>query len=158
MQRRQQLMVDRSGKDLHHPVQGLRRGEAQAVYEAAGGAGLFQVLAQLLASAVYDQHLVVGPGQPCDARGNLLPLGSLFQKRPSDFDNQLHWKLSGAVVRDQGSPAVSSRPNMTFRFCTACPAAPFTRLSMQLTTTNRRPSGPSVQWMSQKFEPLTSRS
>src|SRR6185295_14973940 len=38
---------------------------------------------------------------------------------------------------DTGSPTVSSRPRARLAFCTACPAAPLTRLSSALTTTAR---------------------
>ena len=37
----------------------------------------------------------------------------------------------------QTSPSCSGRPSMTFMFCTACPDAPFIRLSMTLMTTIR---------------------
>src|SRR5437660_4120449 len=51
----------------------------------------------------------------------------------------------------QSRPAFSSHPCMTFRFWTACPAAPFIRLSRHETMTRRCPSGASANPRSQKF-------
>src|ERR1019366_8350863 len=92
-----------------------------------------------------------------DALGNPQPFHRVFEERPVDFDYQFHKKNPRFAPSHYSSPAASSSPNMMFMFCTACPAAPFTRLSMQLITTSRLPSLPSEQWMSQKLEPLTSR-
>ncbi len=52
------------------------------------------------------------------------------------------------------SPRVSGSPSIRFMFWIACPAAPFTRLSIADTTTTRSP--PHTSPMSQKFEPRTS--
>lgn len=49
------------------------------------------------------------------------------------------------AVKNQGlsptsiNPAVSSKPHIRFMFCTACPAAPFTRLSITDNTTTVSP-------------------
>src|SRR5262245_9009552 len=53
------------------------------------------------------------------------------------------------------SPAVSSTPHITLKFCTADPAAPFTRLSITETTTARPVAGSTFQPMSQKFDHAT---
>ena len=53
--------------------------------------------------------------------------------------------------QSQSRPSVSGNPRTRFRFCTACPAAPFTRLSMQLTTTPRRVAWSYFTPMSQKL-------
>src|SRR5438309_8069289 len=45
----------------------------------------------------------------------------------------------------------SENPKARFMFCTACPAAPLSRLSRQLMTVTRLPSGASANPMSQKF-------
>ena len=52
------------------------------------------------------------------------------------------------------SPHVSSSPRATFMFCTACPAAPFTRLSMAEVTTTWPKASAAVTW--QWFVPMTS--
>src|SRR5262245_19392435 len=52
--------------------------------------------------------------------------------------------------RCHSSPVVSSMPSTAFMFCTACPDAPFSRLSMTDTTT-ARPEESTRQPMSQKF-------
>src|SRR5437660_335481 len=49
----------------------------------------------------------------------------IFQQGAANFDN----------FRHEASPAVGSHPNIRLRFCMACPAAPFTRLSMAETIT-----------------------
>ena len=51
---------------------------------------------------------------------------------------------------------VSSMPSITFMFCTACPAAPFQRLSIAANASTR-PSGDAVAWIRQKFVSRTSR-
>ena len=52
-------------------------------------------------------------------------LGRIFEEGPADFNNPGH----------QARPAEGSHPNMRLRFWTACPAAPFTRLSSTDTMT-----------------------
>src|SRR5262249_16261926 len=49
----------------------------------------------------------------------------ILKKDSPDLDNRCH----------EVSPNVGSHPNMRFRFCTAWPAAPLTRLSMTETIT-----------------------
>lgn len=49
---------------------------------------------------------------------------------PTLASSSLDYGYTGAMSR----PAVSGSPMARFKFCTACPAAPFTRLSRQLTT------------------------
>src|SRR5688572_4401029 len=61
-----------------------------------------------------DRHLLV--------RSELKPV--------FDLDHRSH-----GFVPTSSKPVFSSRPNMRFMFCTACPAAPFTRLSMAEKTT-----------------------
>src|SRR5262245_16604612 len=53
-------------------------------------------------------------------------------------------KPDGGTVGDQASPFASGRPNMTFKFWTACPAAPFSRLSRAATTRARLPFEPVI--------------
>src|SRR5699024_2111382 len=53
-------------------------------------------------------------------------------------------------------PVFSSIPSILFIFCTACPEAPFTKLSMTETTVTRFVRSSYVKPISQKFEPYTS--
>src|SRR4029079_5505388 len=54
-----------------------------------------------------------------------------------------------------GSPAVSGQPSARVRFCTACPAAPLTRLSRAEKTTTR-PGAASWTEIRQSLVPTTS--
>src|SRR5205807_6486451 len=54
-----------------------------------------------------------------------------------------------------GSPAVSSNPHIRFMFWTACPAAPFTRLSTAAATTAVPVRASSPTPISHTFAPLT---
>src|SRR5207245_4283125 len=56
----------------------------------------------------------------------------------------------------RGSPSSSGRPVIKLRFCTACPEAPFTRLSIAEKTTACLVPGTEAQPMAQAFVSLTS--
>ena len=58
----------------------------------------------------------------------------IFQRGASDFDHDRHC-----------SPSSSPHPYIRFMFCTAWPAAPFSRLSMHEISTSRRPSSASAK-------------
>src|SRR5438309_6434424 len=74
-------------------------------------------------------------------RRNSEALADLFEKLG-------HWILrptgQGTMARCE-RPIVSSNPNMIFIFCTACPEAPFTRLSITESTTSMSP--PFGRWI-----------
>ena len=55
----------------------------------------------------------------------------------------------------QPGPAVSSMPSARFIACTACPPAPFTRLSITTITWISRPSGELTAWMCASLVPTT---
>src|SRR3990167_5365778 len=57
---------------------------------------------------------------------------------------------------DHPSPSSSLNPHMIFMFCTACPAAPLTRLSITLVTTNNRPLLLCAKLILQLLVPVTS--
>src|SRR5205085_12346183 len=70
----------------------------------------------------------------------------------------VRWLLDPARAEEaHSSPAVSSRPSMRFRSCTACPAAPFQRLSIAANTRTRPVAGSTVAWMRHMLVSRTSR-
>src|SRR5262249_62272721 len=79
-----------------------------------------------------------------------------FAPRPP---RHAHSRGPHAPLRSRGSlavlahcsPSPSSKPKATLKFCTAWPAAPFTRLSMQATSTSWFVAALTRQPMSQKF-------
>src|SRR5213075_67477 len=54
--------------------------------------------------------------------------------------------LHGWNPRNASSPVVCDQPRMRLRFWTACPAAPFTRLSMAEMATTTSPSAATATW------------
>src|SRR5690606_24845824 len=83
------------------------------------------------------QHHVVAGQEALDVRihrhARLLPQQSAH--RPS----------STGSSASPGTPASSSKPNARLRFCSACVAAPLSRLSSVATTTRRLPPGATVK-------------
>src|SRR5260370_112647 len=63
------------------------------------------------------------------------------------------FQITHGFVPTSIKPVFSSNPNIKFMFCTACPAAPFTRLSRAEKTTSWRPRA--AKPMSQKLVVLT---
>ena len=53
-------------------------------------------------------------------------------------------KASSQLDHSHASPSVSGNPHMRLKFCTACDAAPLSRLSITETITARRPPCSSV--------------
>ena len=94
--------------------------------------------ADVLAAVVLD------PGG--DARG------AEAQRQPAlddlaDVVGRVH--PAGAEERAHRRPAVSSRPNIRLRFCTACDAAPFHRLSITAKTNTLPVRSSRVAWIRQ---------
>src|SRR6185436_18271645 len=86
-----------------------------------------------------------------DANINSIQIG----ERNQGFE----WRRLEVLLIHQGllplsiNPVVSSRPNIKFMFCTACPAAPLTKLSIAVKTTSCRPRA--AKPISQKLVVLT---
>src|SRR5205823_2608598 len=106
-----------------------RRGASEVLREAArGGAGRLAV----------DQRQVLAVG--LDAR---------LHARPEEALRSLH----GWNPRSVSRPSVSGQPKTRLRFCTACPAAPLTRLSMAEMAITVSPSQRTASW--QRLVPTT---
>ena len=120
-----------------------RVGDAQPVDLPLLDPGGLQRGVDLLAAAVHDDERRPGGRDRRDRRHDRRPAA-----RGSSISSPPNFRTTGAAVT--AAPSRSSRPSMTFRFCTAWPAAPFTRLSMTETRT-ARPDGSTRQPMSQKF-------
>ena len=98
----------------------------------------FMRAAQRRAAAMNDHQLMTFAAQVGNGFGKLADDFLVVERRASDFDHELHC-----------NPSFSSKPNIRFMFWTACPAAPFSRLSMHDTNTARLPSGDNENPMSQ---------
>src|SRR5205823_3625303 len=113
----------------------------QPVHKTALDASLFEGPRHLLAATMNEDQFVIG--RDCrELTGNCAAAFRVPQKRATYFDENLH-----------KSPCVSGKPSIRFMFCTACPAAPFTRLSMQLNASSRVPLSSSRGCTRQRFEP-----
>ena len=100
-------------------------------------ADLLQALGMRLAGLDVEQeelavedHVFAGK-EPLDAR--------------VDLDAWLLPQQTAHVPASIGIPVNSSKPNARLRFCSACVAAPLSRLSSVATTTRRRPSSDMVK-------------
>src|SRR5208283_5281674 len=107
-------------------VPGLRIGNSQAVDERGFATKLLERPAQRRASAMHDDDLMALFAQAWNRLGEFLDQFLAVERGPANLDDELHC-----------NPAFSSKPNIRFMFCTACPAAPFKRLSMHDTSTTR---------------------
>src|SRR4029077_15961541 len=87
-----------------------------------------------------DAQLVAFFRQRGDLANQGATEGVIFEQSSGKFDDNFH---SSAVC--------SLIPSMRLKFCTACPAAPFPRLSRQETITRRRPVLSKAKPMSQKL-------
>ena len=134
------MLIQLPGQHHHGHIAGLRIGDAQSVDEGGLATQLLQRAAKRRAAAVDDHQLVAFATQAGNRLGELVDQFFVVERRATDFDHQLHC-----------NPSFSSKPNIRFMFCTAWPAAPFSRLSMHETSTARLPSGESEKPMSQKF-------
>ena len=122
------------------------RGHAQPVDEPAFHAALGQEAGHLLAAAVDHHQFDAPPASRDDLFGQRARRVRRIEQRAPQLYQQLHSR-----------PSVSGNPSIRFMFWTACPAAPFTRLSMALTTTARPVAGSNDTPMSQKLVRATPR-
>src|SRR6516225_87257 len=133
---RHQLLIELPSQHHHGDVAGLRISDPQSVDERALAAELLQGATQGCAAAVDDYQLMALAAQIRNGLGELADQLFVVECGSSDFHHEFHC-----------SPSFSSKPNMRFMFCTACPAAPFRRLSRHETSTARWPSGESAKPM-----------
>src|SRR5690349_1073492 len=134
-----QLLVYAPRNHLRDGVDDRFVRDPKAVYKAGRNATFFQEAGDLLPSAVDNEHFVF----TCDVReliGDGIPAVRLIQKRTPDFDEYLH-----------NSASVSGNPSIRFMFWTACPAAPFIKLSSVAIIVRRCVSASNTKPMSQKF-------
>src|SRR5260370_42628378 len=90
-------------------------------------------------SAAVNEHELLAPlPRLRDPAQHLRAPRGVIQEAASQFDHS------------HASPSVSGYPHMRLKFCTACDAAPLSRLSMTDTITARRPPCSSVYPISQR--------
>src|SRR6185437_3958126 len=136
-QRGNQFLVHMSGQYHHGVIPRLGVRDAQAINEFAGLAHLAEDARQR-GSAAMDHGDLMFARQLLYRECGAMQKISVFQRCASKFDDDLHFR-----------PSCSFHPNIRFMFCTAWPAAPFSRLSRQETITMRRWSAASVKPISQ---------
>src|SRR5262245_19565038 len=101
-------------------IEGGFIGHAKTIDEDRLDAHPFQHSRDLDASSVHDNNPV-----GCSRTNRSDCFYRILEKDSTDFHDRHH----------ECSPAAGSHPNIRLRFCTACPAAPFTRLSSTETMT-----------------------
>jgi hypothetical protein len=131
-----QLVHDQRIDDvIEHFDHDLERGvvsDAQSGVRLLRDAALRQRGVDMLAAAVHDDELLAAmPGARDLAQHGVAAL-RVVEKAAAELDD-LH-----------SSPSLSSKPNIRLMFCTACEAAPFSRLSITETITARLP--PCSSW------------
>ena len=141
-----QLVIDAAREDLQHGVQRFGTGDPQPAHKVARNAALGEVARHLLAAAMHHHHLDSASAGRRDLRRQAIAGFRAIEQRAAELDQNLHSK-----------PSVSGSPSMRFMFWTAWPAAPFTRLSMALTTIARPVLASSVTPISQKLVRATPR-
>ena len=133
---RDEALVHLAGEDHQRDVAGFGIGDAQAVDEFALLAQRLQRARQLHAAAMDHGHLVAIAHQVGNGAHAAIQQRRSFKARAAEFDTYFIPALRFGFIRD----LPLRQPSITFMFCTAWPAAPFSRLSRQLTITARRPS------------------
>src|SRR3989339_694920 len=115
-------------------------GLAPAVHDDNPDPGVFEE-DRVLEDARNDGFVLHGAAAQLDDEGAVtesLEVGQGLEQDMGLFDDVFH-----------RIPSASSKPNMRFRFCTACPACPLSRLSMAEKTRQSVPS--QYRPMSQKL-------
>ena len=111
----------------HGHIAGLRVGNAQSVDEGRLAAQLLQASGSAPRRRRARSPACVLRGTDREWSWRTCSTSSLVVERgPANFHDELHC-----------NPSFSSKPNIRFMFCTACPAAPFRRLSRHETSTAR---------------------
>ena len=105
LDRRHQFQVHLPGQDFHHCFQGFRRGNPEAVDEAALDPLRCQVAAQALGPAMHHHDLAPLARQTRQLQRQPVARFTGIEQRASQFHQQLHSK-----------PSVSVSPSMRFIF------------------------------------------
>src|SRR5258707_4157696 len=125
---RDEHLVHRSGQRRYDDIERCVVGDAQSGMGALRNAEALEIRVDMLAAAVHEHDLLaVLPA----FRNRAQHLGApqrIIEKAPAEFDDVHQIKAS-----------VSAKSNIRLKFCTACEAAPLSRLSMTETITARRP-------------------
>src|ERR1700759_1841698 len=135
-----EVFVDAPGEHHQRGIASLGVRDTQPGNEHALLAQRLQGAGQRYTAAMDNRDLVTVTHHLDDRPGAAVQRLGILERRASKLHHVSH-----------NSPSVSCHPFITFRFWTACPAAPFSRLSRQLMTTHRRPSGASWKPRSQKL-------
>src|SRR5205814_2337366 len=114
------LFIDAPGQDHDGNVASFGIRDAQTIHELRRLTELLERLAERLAAAVNQSDLMAIFRQQRSCACNPLDHAWLFEHRASDFEYELQFN----------NPVVSGQPYITFMFCSACPAAPFIKLSI----------------------------
>src|SRR5579862_922250 len=129
LNRSHHLLVDHPAQHHERDIASLGIGHAQTPDEFALLPQSLQHAGKRAAAAMNHGHAMTVLRQICDRPCALAQRSEIFQRRSSDFDYDNHC-----------NPSSSAHPYIRFMFCTACPAAPFSKLSMHDTSTSLRPS------------------
>src|SRR4051812_10480836 len=131
-------LVHQAGEDHESNVASFTIGDAEPVHELAGLAQFLEGAGKRAAAAVDDHDLMTVFGETLDRTHTGLKGLRIFESDAANLEHDLHC-----------SPSLSSNPYITFMFCTACPDAPLTRLSIAEKSVRRRPSFESANPRSQ---------
>src|SRR2546430_4864798 len=97
-----------------------------------------QVCVDVFASAMDEHERFAAFPRFGDSAKNVRAPRRIFEEASSELDDP------------HARPSVSGNPHIRLKFCTACEAAPFSRLSITETITARRPPCSSVKPISQR--------
>ena len=125
IQRRDERRVDPPREHAHDRGERVGVGNAQAVSKTRADAARAQIRVDRAAAAVHDRDRA-RRGETRDRCRRGRHRAGVFEQLAAELEHRQH----------QFSPSRSSNPNATLKFCTACPAAPLTRLSMHTTSTS----------------------
>src|SRR5205807_3317227 len=123
-----QHLVDGAGQRGYDHVERRVVGDAQSGVGPLRNAEALQVRVDMLAAAVNEHDFVAIFPMDRDRAERFGAPHRIVEKASAQFDD-VH----------QSSASVSAKPHMRLKFCTACDAAPLSRLSMTETITARRP-------------------
>src|SRR5208337_1843218 len=132
--------IKQPGEYHYSDIAGFAIGDAQSGDKFAFNPETLEGGGEETATAMNHQDFVAMPRERGDVLRELLHGGGIFEQSAREFDDNPH-----------KSPVCSSRPSVRFMFCTACPAAPFPKLSRHETIMRRFPSVSRTKPISQKF-------
>src|SRR5271157_2260242 len=135
-----QAFIKQSSKNHYGDIAGFAIGDAQSGDKFAFDSKTLQSGGEKASAAMDHQEFVAVSGERGNVARELLHSHSIFEQSTRKFDDNSH-----------KSPVCSSSPSVRFMFCTACPAAPFPRLSRHEMMIKRCPSVSRTKPMSQKF-------